>query len=300
MNRLFLAGVGVAVLAALSPAQQTSSSANNGNNSPFVQVKHIVGDQYSGFRQSCLLVYADGRYHRETRRQENADGRPQGDWRLPEVFEGGIEVGNLQRLQEIVESENFRAISGTIGDPSIFSSIFNFDRFGVTPRTDVDIFEASLTRSNGSQVFAVVQGKNSRKLENSLKLFVGWVGEIEKRNEGRLDKALANDCATSPGTGSPWKPTTHLTPEPVDTPNPDYSLDERNATPSGTVLVQAIVNVDGSVVPISVRHGIDSVRDREALDAVRKWKFIPARLNGIPIPMSIEVEIHFGSTAHKS
>ncbi len=295
MNRLFVAGVGAVVLAAASPAQQTPGSVSYANTSPLAQVKHMVGDQYAGFRQSCLLVYADGRYHRETRRQENAGGRPSGNWRFPEVFEGEIHAGDLQRLKEIVESEDFRAIHGTVGDPSALRSSFSFDPLGWTPHTDIDIFEASLTRSNRSQVFAVVGG--TRRLENSLKLFMGWVGEVEKRQEGRLDQALANDCATyaSPGTGSPWKPTTHLTPEPVDTPNPDYSLDEQNAKHDGTVLVHAIVNVDGSVGPVSVKRGIDPVRDREALDALRRWKFSPAQLNGMAIPMPIEVEIHFGA-----
>jgi TonB family protein len=54
-----------------------------------------------------------------------------------------------------------------------------------------------------------------------------------------------------------------------------------------------MINSDGSVGPVSVRHGLDPALDQCALDAVRHWKFVPARLNGIAIATPIDVEVHF-------
>jgi protein TonB len=132
-------------------------------------------------------------------------------------------------------------------------------------------------------------------LGNPLKEFVGWVGEVEKRKEGRLDKTAANNCTTSssPRNGPSRELATSLVAKPIYTPDPDYPIDERNAKHTGTVLVQAIVNPDGSVGSVSVKQGINPVLDRSALDAVRKWKFAPARLNGVAIAMPTNVKVHF-------
>ena len=295
MSRGLSAGVAGLTLAVSSIAQQTpTASAGSLAASPFVQVEHLVGDQYAGFTQSCLLVYSDGRYHRESRRQEHRDNRPKGDWQLPEVFEGAIGEGDLQQLKGIVESENFRKIIGTFGDPDALRSHLLFGPIGVTPHADVDILEASVAHSNGPQVFEVL-GPRGREPGNSLKLFNRWVAAVEKRKGGRIANNAANSCAlpSSFPKASSWQPTTRLIPQPFYTPGPDYPLEERNAKHLGTVTVHAMINSDGSVGPVSVRRGINPTLDRCALDAVKKWKFVPARLEGIAIARPIEVHIRF-------
>jgi hypothetical protein len=86
MNRALSAGFACLALATGSIAQQGSGS-NGGllTASPLIQIEHLAGDQYVGFTQSCLVVYSDGKYHREIRRQVNIEGRPKPDWQLPEV-----------------------------------------------------------------------------------------------------------------------------------------------------------------------------------------------------------------------
>ena len=61
----------------------------------------------------------------------------------------------------------------------------------------------------------------------------------------------------------------------------------------GTITVHAMINSDGSVGRVSVLHGISPALDRCALDAVQKWKFMPARLNGIALAAPIDVQIRF-------
>jgi TonB family protein len=300
MNRMLVPNVAALALAGLSFAQQTTISHSDGAGSPLLHVEQLVGDQYSGFRHSCLLVYADGRYHRETRQQEQTDGRATENWLSPEVFEGGITSGDLRRVKEIVESDSFRAINGTVGDPSILrgSIVLSLRGSGVTPEHDLDIFEASIAHLSGSQGFEVIRSTPSLREETSLKLFVNWVREIEKRKEVRLDNAAANNCATStpPRGGSLTEPSTRLTARPIYTPGPDSSIDGRDASHAGTVLVQIVVNGDGSVGPVAVKRGIDPPLDRAAMDAVRKWRFSPARLDGMAVPSVMKVEVTFHRT----
>jgi len=294
MHRALSVVLACLVLEACSIAQQN----NNGGvltGSPLIQIEHLAGDQYAGFTQSCLLVYSDGKYHRETRRQENVDGRARPYWQLPETFESTISAGDLEQLRAIVESENFRAIVGTLGDAGVLRSSLAFWPSGVTPHSDIDIFEASVAHSNSSQVFEVL-GPIGREPANSLRSFKKWIAGVEKRKEGRIDTAAADSCSVrTPLTNgsSPWHPSTRLIPGPFYTPGPKYPVEERNAGYSGKVTVQAMINSDGSVGPVSVRRGLNPMLDQCVLDAVRHWKFVPARLNGIAIATTIEVEVHF-------
>lgn len=297
MCRVLIPSVAALALAGISFAQQTPISSIYGTGSPLLHVEQLVGDQYSGFRHSCLLVYADGRYHREIRRQDHTNGRASEDWLSPEVFEGGILADDLQRLNEIVESDGFRSINGTVGDPAILreSIVLNLRTDGVTPEHDLDILEASIAHSNGLQGFEVYRSTPGLREENSLRLFVSWVGEVEKRKEVRLDKAAANNCATtsSPRGGSLTEASTRLFARPIYTPGPDSSVSGRDAKHVGTVTVRILVNGDGSVGPVTVKRGIDPVLDRAALESVRKWKFSPARLFGMAVPTLMDVEVRF-------
>ena len=84
-----LAAILVLTIKAVSLAQQATSSCPQVR-PVLLQVVHLSGDQYSGFRESCLLVHEDGRYHRELRRQESIGSRPTGKWNPVQVFEGEL------------------------------------------------------------------------------------------------------------------------------------------------------------------------------------------------------------------
>ena len=58
-------------------------------------------------------------------------------------------------------------------------------------------------------------------------------------------------------------------------------------------MVQVLANVDGSVGQVSEKHGMNPKLDQSALDAIKKWKFAPARLVGVPIPALVDVEVGF-------
>jgi TonB family protein len=54
-----------------------------------------------------------------------------------------------------------------------------------------------------------------------------------------------------------------------------------------------MINSDGSVGSVSVGRSLNPALDQCALNAVRKWKFVPARLNGIAIATPIDIGVDF-------
>ena len=295
MNRALCASLTCLALSIGSTAQQSPGSNESLPTAPpLVQIEHLAGDPFVGFTQSCVLMYSDGKYHRETRRQVSIEGHPKPDWLLPEVFENTISAGDLQQLREIVESDDFRTIIGTLGDGSVLrSNLLFWPAGGVTPHADIDFFEASVARSNGPQVFEVL-GPISGSPANSLRPFRRWVAAVEKRKEGRVDDGMADSCSarTAFPNGSPsWGPATSLRPRPFYSPSPKCPVEETGH--SGKVTIQALINPDGSVGRVSVRHSLNPALDQCALDAVKHWKFVPARLNLIPVPAAIDVEVNF-------
>jgi TonB family protein len=61
----------------------------------------------------------------------------------------------------------------------------------------------------------------------------------------------------------------------------------------GTVVLAMEVGVDGKVHDLQVLRSLDVVLDQKAIEAVRQWKFSPARMNGLPVPVQIQGEVKF-------
>ena len=75
--------------------------------------------------------------------------------------------------------------------------------------------------------------------------------------------------------------------------DPEYSEEARKAKYSGTVLLQLVVDVDGLAKNIKVVKGVGLGLDEKAVEAVKKWKFIPGKKNGQPVPVYATVEVNF-------
>jgi protein TonB len=60
----------------------------------------------------------------------------------------------------------------------------------------------------------------------------------------------------------------------------------------GTVVIDAIISATGTVQDMRVVSSIPLL-DRAALDAVRQWVFTPTRLNGVPVPVILTVNVEF-------
>lgn len=74
---------------------------------------------------------------------------------------------------------------------------------------------------------------------------------------------------------------------------PNYTTDARTAKVQGSVLLSALVGVDGSVQDVSVVRSLRPDLDESSIEAVRGWRFQPATKNGTPIPFQVKIETSF-------
>lgn len=65
-------------------------------------------------------------------------------------------------------------------------------------------------------------------------------------------------------------------PQCVYCPNPTYTEEARKSKYQGTVLIRAIITVDGRATNIQIVKGLGLGLDEKAIEAVRNWRFKPA------------------------
>jgi protein TonB len=82
-------------------------------------------------------------------------------------------------------------------------------------------------------------------------------------------------------------------PELILGPPPIYTEWARKARLQGVVIVEAVIDTQGNVVDTKVLKGMPLGLDRAALDAVEKWKFKPATLEGKPVKVYYTLTVNF-------
>lgn len=81
-------------------------------------------------------------------------------------------------------------------------------------------------------------------------------------------------------------------PEKIRDVRPVYPQIAIAAKVEGTVIIEAVIGVDGRVKDARVLRSIPLL-DRAALDAVNQWLFSPTLLNEVPVPVIITVTVAF-------
>lgn len=80
----------------------------------------------------------------------------------------------------------------------------------------------------------------------------------------------------------------------LDNPKPVYPAISRRLAEQGRVVLRVQVEADGRAAEVHVHSSSGSPRlDQSALDAVRRWKFVPARLGQTPTSAWVLVPIAF-------
>ncbi len=82
-------------------------------------------------------------------------------------------------------------------------------------------------------------------------------------------------------------------PEKISGPNPQYTEIARKARIQGVVIVEAIIDKGGNVTNVKVLKPLPMGLDQAAVDAVKKWKFKPATLNGKPVDVYYNLTVNF-------
>ena len=83
-------------------------------------------------------------------------------------------------------------------------------------------------------------------------------------------------------------------PVPIYTPEAEFSDEARRAKYQGVCIIGLIVDAQGRPEDVHVVRALGMGLDQKAMEAVRKYKFKPAMLNGkTPVPVYINVEVNF-------
>lgn len=83
-------------------------------------------------------------------------------------------------------------------------------------------------------------------------------------------------------------------PQCVYCPSPGFSDEARHQKIQGTVMMEVVVTADGRAGNIRITKGLGLGLDERAVEAVRNWKFKPARdAAGRAVPVWIPVEVAF-------
>jgi TonB family protein len=75
--------------------------------------------------------------------------------------------------------------------------------------------------------------------------------------------------------------------------DPEYSEEARKAKYQGTVVIRLTVNSDGTSSDIEVITPLGMGLDEKAVEAVRRWRFRPARRGMAPVATSAQIEVTF-------
>lgn len=82
-------------------------------------------------------------------------------------------------------------------------------------------------------------------------------------------------------------------PQPVLTPDPEYTEEARRTKTQGICTLGLIVDAAGHPRDIRVLHGLGFGLDAKAMEAVRQWRFDPALKDGKPVAVQISIEVEF-------
>ena len=90
-----------------------------------------------------------------------------------------------------------------------------------------------------------------------------------------------------------YRPPCATAPHAFYTPDPDYSKEAKKKKIEGTVVLWVLVGPAGRVDDVRIARTLGYGLDEEAIKAVSKWKFEPGTSGGVPVPVQINVEVHF-------
>ncbi|MGP0018585.1 MAG: energy transducer TonB [Candidatus Sulfotelmatobacter sp.] len=82
-------------------------------------------------------------------------------------------------------------------------------------------------------------------------------------------------------------------PQVIFNPEPSFSDEARKAKAQGIVLLVLVVGKDGRPHDIRVGQSLGMGLDEKAIEAVNRWRFRPATLDGQPVATQIAVQVDF-------
>ena len=94
--------------------------------------------------------------------------------------------------------------------------------------------------------------------------------------------------------GGPYRPGSGIEPPRlVREVRADYTEDARQRGLVGDVVLEIVVRRDGTVGDVKILQGLAGGLNDRAVQAVRQWRFTPARRQGVPVDVMVEVAVEF-------
>jgi TonB family protein len=84
-----------------------------------------------------------------------------------------------------------------------------------------------------------------------------------------------------------------LPPRPAHTPEPEYSVQARNAKYQGTLVLKIVIDKAGKISRIRLERALGMGLDETAMEGVKRWRFNPATRNGQPVAVEMNIEVSF-------
>lgn len=122
----------------------------------------------------------------------------------------------------------------------------------------------------------------------------GGVGSGHGTGNGEGLGSGIGDGAGGGTGGGPYRPGSGIEPPRLlHEVKAQYTDDARRRGISGEVVLEIVVRRDGSVGDVSILQGLGAGLDQRAVQAVRQWRFDPARRKGTPVDVLVEVAVEF-------
>jgi periplasmic protein TonB len=94
--------------------------------------------------------------------------------------------------------------------------------------------------------------------------------------------------------GGPYRPGSGIeAPRLLREVKADYTEEARRRSISGDVVLEIVVRSNGTVGDVRVLQALGGGLEQQAIQAVRQWKFEPARRKGVPVDVLVEVAVEF-------
>lgn len=111
-------------------------------------------------------------------------------------------------------------------------------------------------------------------------------------SDGLLSASARGSGLSAPLPSAPSKGGSLTQPKLISSPAALYPAEARTAHIQGDVAIDAFIDESGKVAATKVISG-PPVLQQAAINAVRSWKYQPARLDGQPISIHIRVDVNF-------
>ena len=88
----------------------------------------------------------------------------------------------------------------------------------------------------------------------------------------------------------------HITlPTPIHAAQPKPKVEPQYGKPKrqGTVRLMIAIGLDGNIDDAKIATSVDPALDQMAMETVRHWRFVPARMSGLPVAVQMPVEVNF-------